>query len=311
MQQTEVEVGAQRRVGHLPLVAQHGVLVRAELRQHLLDEVPEATQSSGTVGRPRTVGWLAPHVRGMAVDVRQHLGVERTERIRRSRRPVTTVLRRRLAVLGVEVPPVPHRVVTVHQVAEPATLPPVEVLHPEGLAGVGPRREGVGGAQELLVRRHLHALGAKHHLAVEGHRRHGHDARGGEVPPVGFEAGGQRRGATMVHLEPCVGQFLRESTHRGQHEVETLSVPALRCQLGRALHEEDPHLARSSPAEGAHVTGELVAEHPDRVHDRTLRVRSLDPRSGEAISRADQTRPAAPRADAPRCASRSLQPPRR
>ena len=59
-------------------------------------------------------------------------------------------LGRSLPVLVVVVPAAGHRCVAVHQVAESLALPPVEVLHRQAASTVGPRREVVVVAQELV-----------------------------------------------------------------------------------------------------------------------------------------------------------------
>ena len=269
---------------HLPLVAQHGVLVRPEQGEDLVHEVVQTPLGTHPRGRPGAVRRSAPHTGDVAIDVPEHLLVESVEFVRRGHRPGATVLRGRLTVLGIEVPAATDRLVALHEISEPSALPAVEVLHTEGLAGVRPRREGLGRAEELLVRRDHDTLGAKHPFAVEGHRCHGDDVGGCTVATMGVQTSGERRRVPMVHLEALVPQLLHEATQRCQHEVEPLTVPALRRQLRGALHHEHPYLTGSPLPQGAHDTGQLVPEHPDRVHDRTLRPRSHRPAGREPIS---------------------------
>ena len=151
-QQSQVQVRRQQGVGKVPAGRQHGVLVRPEHRQHLGDGVVQPTQRL-TTGRGPGAIRISPPTR--CRQPIEHGAVGGIERRDRRGRPRPAIGWRGFPVVGVKVPPVPGRLVTVHEVPQSAALEPVEVLHAQQLATTGPLGEIIAMAKEV-VRRHRH-----------------------------------------------------------------------------------------------------------------------------------------------------------
>ena len=195
-QQADVEVLRQQAVTHVPARRRHRVLVRAEARQHALHEVVEAPQRSVARGGPGAVRLGAPCVRTHAL---QHLDVDGVQRVAQWLRPVVhAVLRRWFAVLGVEVPTTPGRLVAIHQHAQPTALPAVEVLHPQLASALRPLGELIGVAQELVGPHQGDTQPSQQIRAVDAGRLGGHHLDGCELGDMGAEAVGQRLGPAHV-----------------------------------------------------------------------------------------------------------------
>lgn len=150
-------------MGEPPLVAQHRVLVRAERREHDVDEVSEAGGCLRTARGPGAIGFGTEGRHRQRVE---HRAVDRVEAMAGWLGPGPTVARRRLAVFRVEVPAASGRFVAVQEVAEATTLRPVEILHDEALPGRSPAREVATIAEELIRGHHLDVEPTEENVAV-------------------------------------------------------------------------------------------------------------------------------------------------
>ncbi len=196
-------------MGELPLAARHRVLVGSERLQAVGDELVEAVQGlracdgPGAVRRsPRQVGQLFEDV---VVDLVEHEA--------REVRPRPAVLRRRFAVVGIEVPAAAGRLVALHQDVEPPTLPPVEVLELEVVTLVSPRCELVVVAEELIARHHLDLQPVEQRPTVPAHGLHHDHLLGLELLAVGPKSGCETRGSAVVDLESLLLELCGEVAH--------------------------------------------------------------------------------------------------
>ena len=154
VQHPQVQRHRQQRVRHRPVFPQHGVLVAAEQRQPFGDETPQGFVGLGRCHREQSGPVHPDSVEVQRIEVAAYLRVDVVFHRTPGRRHVQRrrALRRRLPVVGVEVPSAIHRLIAVHQHPEPAALLAVEVLQPEAFPLAGPRaelrapqREGGGG----------------------------------------------------------------------------------------------------------------------------------------------------------------------
>ena len=79
-----------------------------------------------------------------------HLSVDCIEAAADGRGPGSSIPGRWLSVVDVEIPGSAYRLITVHQVAEPAALPSVEVLHDQPFSPIRPGGKIRVVAQELV-----------------------------------------------------------------------------------------------------------------------------------------------------------------
>jgi hypothetical protein len=143
--------------------------------------------------------------------------------------PRSAVPWRWLAVVVVEVPLPAHRFGPVdallHQHAEAAPLPAVEVLHGEPLASVGPTCEVGRVAQEQVVAHQFDTQSLEGDAAVPAQRLHRDHTDGIEVAAVLTQPLSERGRPPMVDVEALEPQRFGEVPHRRQHEVQPLAVP--------------------------------------------------------------------------------------
>ena len=136
VQHAEIERNRQQRVRHRPVVAEHGVLIAAEQRQSMLDELRQCflcfawrhREQSGSVGTDR----IEAHLVEVASHLRVDVVLNRPEG--RRDRQNTVALGRRLPIVGIEVPAATDWLGALHQDPEPAALLAVEILHPKTAA---------------------------------------------------------------------------------------------------------------------------------------------------------------------------------
>ena len=102
-EQAEIERDRQERVGKHPLAVDEGVLVGAELRQAMGDEVGQGGEGVGAGHRPGEIVEAAGMAGEAGVDLCQHLAGDHVRREGRRRREAVAG-RRDAAVLGVVAP---------------------------------------------------------------------------------------------------------------------------------------------------------------------------------------------------------------
>ena len=251
----------------MPGLLGHRVLVGTEAREHDLHHMPQAEQRSPTRGRPRAVGFIAErrvrkpiqHVPVGVVEARPGRWRPPDRGLRRAE-----LARRRLPVLGIEVPPSPAGLLAVHQVPRLAATPSIEVLHRQapGLIG-GPRGEVLVVTQELVRPHQSHVVVLEQAPAPPRQRLGGHDLARTEGGTVLGQAAHQRARTPMVDLEAGPFELAGEPAHGGEHHMEALAVEALRPDLGLALDQQDPRLSWLSRCERADRAVELIAEYPN------------------------------------------------
>ena len=235
----EVQVGGDGRVGQPPLPVQHRVLVGAEAGQVVRDEGPQPRERAAARDRPP----------------------------RRDPPPRAAVARRGRAVLGIEVPAAAGGRVAVHQVAEPAALLAVEVLHPQAAAALRrPGGEVLVVAEELVRAHRPHPEPLQHAHPVPGHRLHRRDLVRSEGAPVVPQPGGEAGSLAQIDREPLRPQLARELRHGVADQAEPLRMEALGAHLGPRVHHQDPGPGGIAALEAGDAPVELVAQHPDRAH---------------------------------------------
>ncbi len=138
------------------------------------------------------------------------------------------------------------RLIAVHQISEPTSLPAAEVLHAKSPCAlrVGPRGEDLTVTEELVRPNEIDVKPAKQCIGIPGQRFGGHHAFGLERFSMQHQAGRQRVGRAMVDNEACRPQLSGEPSHRRDHKMHALAMKRLGRQLRRTLHQEHPHLAR-------------------------------------------------------------------
>lgn len=211
----------------MPAAHQHGVLVGPEARQHLVDEVAEASQRLAARRGPPTDGLGAG---GLRSDGGQHLTIHLVEAGPHRRGPPPACARslgRRLAVVGVEVPAAPGGVVAVHEVPEPLSLPVVEVLHHQAAPtpALGPRRELRLVAEELVGAHlgHIEVLEQTPH--VVGERLGGDHLVGPVLEAMRLQPRGQRGRTAPVARHDPTGCRLRPGGDGSERRSAVSGVP--------------------------------------------------------------------------------------
>ena len=180
MQQTEVERHRQQRVRHRPVGVQHRVLVRPEVRQAVVDEMPQ---------RPlRLVGGDGEPARAVAADGRQVHRVEVGAAPRRRlvlRRPPRLGTPRVVAPRGggsrfawswFHLPP--SGSAPVHQHVEASPLCAVELLHPEAVRSPAHSVNSLAGQRERRRRAGSRRPARPCGAVRRGRRRRARSARG-------------------------------------------------------------------------------------------------------------------------------------
>ena len=254
VQQADVHRRRQHRVGQLPLGGEHGVLVRSERRQAVVDELTQSGQRLGAGDRPGAVGICAERGRGKSFD---HRAVDVVELEQGDRRPGSTVARWRFTVVVVEVPPTADRLGAVGAIvdehAEAQSLPSVEVLHRQPLAVGRPAREVLVVAEEMVIAHQLDAEGLHRRSRIPARRLHGDHRADTELIEVVAQPLVQCGGSAMVDVEPFGTQLGGEVGHGRQHEVEPLTMPPTRGDQCCALDEQHTtvtgHRSASAPLE--------------------------------------------------------------
>ena len=261
---------------------QHAVLVVAEGGQGGLHEVRQAGQ-----------GLLAGHGEPEVVQLPEAVGKARRDEVQDlPGHGVGGVPKglgqeqaagRGRAVLGVEVPPPPGRGVAVHQQARPPPHVPVEVLHAQGLASLGPGLEvGVGGEEPVVFQdRHGNAQAGGPAVRLQLQpplARLGEEDRRGAVPadrPLQLAA--ERAGIVrriqpdMVDPPPRRRQVGGEAPHGRQDEDDLLPVVPDVGGLAHHLRHQHHGPGGVPPAEGRDVGRQLVPEDQDEVgHETTM-----------------------------------------
>ena len=235
VQQAKVHRRRQYRVRHLPFTRQHGVFVRAKRGKPCRDELVEPLERLGSSHRPVAVRWGAPHIVTKPVD---HRPVDVIECKRGNGRPRTPVFGRTFAIVVVEVPSAPGGLAgSVHHQLQPRTLPPVEILHLEGLPTVGPRCKVVVVTRELIVADDVDAEMFEQRPAIPTHGFHRSDPIDVELLDVRTQTVAKRGRSTVVDVEPFGLEFCSEVAHSRDHKVKSLPVPTFRRCLCRALHQ--------------------------------------------------------------------------
>ncbi len=260
----------------MPRPFDHCIFVGTELWEHLVGEMAEPAEGGASRRRPRSVGFGTPEfaavVAGGAFEIIDHLPVEVVELggLRVGPR-VGVALRRRLAVLVVEVPATADGfAVVVDQVAEPGPLPAIEVRHLERLAPVGPCRELVVVAEEL-VGAHDRDIEVAQQLETVPARRFGcSDLLGVVLRDVLAKPLAQGIAVAVVDVEARVGQFDHEPPHRRDHEMGALAMPPLGGEFAERLDDQDAMRVRLGIGERTDPAIQLIAEHPDRLHPTIL-----------------------------------------
>ena len=227
VEQAEVHRRRQGAVRHPRVGPQHRVLSGAEVGEPVLDEVLEpgqrleprhrrparrvvADEAHEPVALPPVE--VLPDLRVDVVLPRQP-GLLETER---------APLRRRLAVVVVEVPLPADRLVAVHEQAEAHPLPPVEVLHQQALATADPGREVLPGGREAAPLRH-HLEAALPDEAVRCVRRRLHD-RQRPVDPVVREPAQRLVVGVDLQEHRLLAELERPVAQPGQQQVRLGAV---------------------------------------------------------------------------------------
>ena len=244
---------------HRPVGGEHGVLVRPEVRQTPVDEVPQ--RPSGLVrGDGEPAGAVAADGRQVhPIEVGPHFGVDGVLLWLPRRRHLQggRAARRGLAVGVVVVPLAAQRVGAVHEHVEATPPRAVELLHAEGGALASPVGELLAGQRE---RRRRQDLGDEPVLTealdevgcgVRGRLVHDHR------PSHLLQGLAVGLGAQVAR---AVTQLRGQVPHAGQHEMQLLTVERPASQHPRRLDEHD--LAVGMPA--VDVWPELVGEDPQR-----------------------------------------------
>ena len=195
----------------LPLRTQHGVLMRPEQREHLVDELPQPLERAGAGGGPGAIRWCAEEIGTPAFDIDHHPGIERVEPIANGLGPAAPIGGRRLTILIIEVPTTTCRFRTIHEYAGAGALPSIEVLHAHGASIGGPGGEFTGRTDELLVRQNRDCVAGQHLLTVEGHRTHRHHPSRRELSSMLGQSGAQRCRHSQVDLEALLAEFKGET----------------------------------------------------------------------------------------------------
>ncbi|BAU86629.1 yjeF protein [Streptomyces laurentii] len=248
---------------------EHGVLVRSERGEPVLDEAPQRP-SRLRPGRGEQA-WPVPSDEGdvpvalppVEVVTDFVVDVVLAGPVRAAGLEGSGLAGWGFPVVVIEVPPSCRGLLAVHEQVVAATDPAVEVLLPQALAVVSVRPGGEVGHRHQKPARRAHR-----HL-VEGP----HEAEGrvrGRV--VDAERTPTRRSVQPLPVGVCpyvrdaVAQFRRAVAHRGQHEVGLGPVEATPAEVGARLdHEQGSVETGSLFARGEEVGAELVAEGP--VHD--------------------------------------------
>ena len=202
----------------LPLVGEHGVLVRTKRLEASGDEFVQPRDCLLASHRPGAVRTAAPHLIAERCNEIADLGVNVVRFEVGDRWPRTSVLRWLLAVVVIEVPLSTDGRHAVHEDSEPFALPSIEVLHLEPLAPLSPLFEFAVVAEELVVRKHLNTptclQASEQRGHVPAHRFH-HDE------PINIEFGTvlaislhEARRASQVDIEAFVSELLCEMSHR-------------------------------------------------------------------------------------------------
>lgn len=235
--QAHVERRGQHAVREPRVACEHGVLVRAESRQAVVDEVAQPGGGLGVGDReqPRAVAageidaFVLPAVQ-VGADLRVDVVLDRQ---RRRRDVEAAVCRWRLAVVGVEVPPAAGRFAAVHEhvVQDPGMA--VEVLQAQPAPAVGPGGE-LGGAGHEAAR-----------------PVHGHPGRAQQPP------GGPGCGVAGVEWLAHLGQRLAVGL-RAQ-------VPRLFAELGGAVAQRRQDQVRLLAVERAAAEHRLGLDEQHRL----------------------------------------------
>jgi len=173
------------------------------------------------------------------------------------------VFGRSFTILFVVVPLAARRRVGVHQVAEASSLPAVEILHLERLAGAGPLVERRRVTQELVARHHLAAEVAHQRAGGDRVRLGDHDLGGRELVPVSLDAAAHRGCVTMIDDESRCGKLRSERLDGSGDETDSSGVPRPRRNLVGGSDQQHSVRLRCRISERADVAVELVPEHPD------------------------------------------------
>jgi hypothetical protein len=202
----------------------------------------------------------------------EHVVIEIVEWVDEGRRPaVVAVLRRWLTILGVVVPPSRDRLIAVHEVPEPLSLPAVEVLHLEGLvssrfAGVDPIGEVAMVTEELIRCDRLDAEFVEEKTCPPTVRFRGHHRVVRKLGAVLTKCHPERVRSPVHDLETIDAQFVGEAAHRCEIEMCPLNVPRLRGDLLRGFDHEHSRVGRRRVGHCADRPVQLVTEDENGSH---------------------------------------------
>ena len=238
-----------------------------ELGQEVVHEMVQPGQCSGTTGRPPALRFIPPCAHPPTLQVGQHRVVDVVEGIAHRLGPVVaTVFGWPFPVLGVVVPASGDGLIAIHQVAQSAPLPAVEVFQFQLFATFAPAGQIGGGGEELVVGDHVDAKSLELFATIPGGRLHGGDPGGSELSPMIGHTLSHGRRHPMIDLEPFGPKFGRQPSQPGEHQMGALHMPPAACQLRQAFHEQDPVGGGLRAGERTAVTVQLIAKHPYRVH---------------------------------------------
>ena len=250
-------------MGERPGVFDHGVLVRAEAGECLVDEMTQPRERTAPRGRP---GAVRRSTRQTVREIPHHGLVERIEATAARRRPRVLAPGRRFAVLRVEVPATSRRPVTFHQQPEAPSLPAVKKLHAQGRLALRPVGERLAVAEKLVGSHERDAVGREAALRVPGGGFHRDHAFRPEALAVLGKAGGKGGGPPVVHIEAGARQLDGKAPHRGDIEMGPLNVPGFASELRLVLNQQHPHLTRAPVRETRDPAVQLIAEYPYCLH---------------------------------------------
>ena len=264
LQQPQIQRHRQQRVGHPAVLGHDRVLVPTEVRQPVPDEVGQGRQRLRARGReqPRTVltEELTPSPSSRSRSSRTAASMSSSPGHTGSGSPsVRSALRRRLAVLGVEVPPAADRFSAVHQQPDPAPVVAVEVLHQKSFPAptvgpggeLGPARAEAPGRQSLDVA----LVGQPVDQVQRRPRRRLDDLQ------RSCDLGQPRAVGVRPQVRTALPELGRPVSHRRQHQVRLLAVEPSSAEHRGRLDQQ--HVGVGVVEE---VWSELVAEEPPHHH---------------------------------------------
>ena len=186
-------------------------------------------------------------------------------------------LRRRLAVVGIEIPLPTERLGglarALHQHAEAAATFPVKQLQAELLVARGPGGEVAAAPEEGVARhphqrhRQLQPLDGRAETAI-GRLHHPQFANAVRLDPSAHGLG-KALGFEVIHRPALLLELGGEVAHRAPHQHQLLAVVGPLLKHGAAFHQQHPCLIRGQSGKGRLFAVELIAQDPDADRHRS------------------------------------------